>query len=77
VRAFDAWFVQQDQVLIIGVAALLCCVGVLALAAVLVLVKDRRRRADEARCLRDLADISADGLLICDGETVLATMLFS
>jgi diguanylate cyclase (GGDEF)-like protein len=71
VRAFDAWFVQQDQVLIIGVAALLCCVGALALAAVLVLVKDRRRRADEARCLRDLADISADGLLICEGETVL------
>ena len=61
VRAFDAWFVQQHQVLLVGLAALLCCAGVLALAAVLVLVKVRRRRADETRCLRDLADISADG----------------
>jgi diguanylate cyclase (GGDEF)-like protein/PAS domain S-box-containing protein len=44
----------------------------LALAAVVLDIRDRRRSELEVDHMRDLANASVEGLLVCDGETIIS-----
>jgi diguanylate cyclase len=58
--------------LAVGVAiASLAIIG-LALAGVVLDIRDRRRSELEVDRMRDLADASVEGLLVCDGEAIVS-----
>src|SRR2546430_17669482 len=58
--------------LAMGVALASFAIIGLALAGVVLDIKDRRRSELEADCMRDLANASVEGLLVCDGETIVS-----
>ena len=55
--------------LAVGVAIASFAIIGLALAGVVLDIRDRRRSELEVDRMRDLADASVEGLLVCDGET--------
>lgn len=65
----DGWFDVAVLAIVVGeVAMLIVC---LSLASVWLSVRGRRQLAAEEKRLHELADIAIEGLLICDGETVV------
>jgi diguanylate cyclase (GGDEF)-like protein/PAS domain S-box-containing protein len=58
--------------LAIGVALVSFGIIGLALAGVVLDIRDRRRSELEVDHMRDLANASVEGLLVCDGETVVS-----
>ena len=58
--------------LAIGVALASFAIMGLALAGVVLDIRDRRRSEREADHMRDLANASVEGLLVCDGETIVS-----
>lgn len=58
--------------LAVGVALASLCIIALALAGVVLDVRDRRRSELEVDRMRDLANASVEGLLVCDGETIVS-----
>jgi len=58
--------------LAMGVALASFAIIGLALAGVVLDIRDRRRSELEAECMRDLANASVEGLLVCDGETIVS-----
>jgi diguanylate cyclase (GGDEF)-like protein/PAS domain S-box-containing protein len=63
--ALPAW------ALAIGVALASFAIIALALAAAILDVRDRRRSELEVDRMRDLANASVEGLVVCDGETIV------
>jgi diguanylate cyclase (GGDEF)-like protein/PAS domain S-box-containing protein len=55
-----------------GVAIASCAIIGLALAGVLLDIRDHRRSELELGRMRDLANASVEGLLVCDGETIVS-----
>jgi diguanylate cyclase (GGDEF)-like protein/PAS domain S-box-containing protein len=58
--------------LAIGVAIASVAIVGLALAGVVLDVRDHRRSELEVERMRDLADASVEGLLVCDGEVIVS-----
>ena len=58
--------------LAIGVAIASIAIIGLALAGVVLDIRDRRRSELEVDRMRDLADASVEGLLVCDGEVIVS-----
>jgi diguanylate cyclase (GGDEF)-like protein/PAS domain S-box-containing protein len=58
--------------LAVGVAIASFAIVALALAGVVVDIRDHRRSALEVDRMRDLADASVEGLLVCDGEAIVS-----
>src|SRR5436305_8276379 len=58
--------------LAIGVALASFAIIGLALAGVVLDIRDRRRSELEVDRMRDLANASVEGLLVCDGETIVS-----
>jgi diguanylate cyclase (GGDEF)-like protein/PAS domain S-box-containing protein len=58
--------------LAVGVAIASFAIIGLALAGVVLDIRDRRRSELEVDRMRDLANASAEGLLVCDGETIVS-----
>jgi diguanylate cyclase (GGDEF)-like protein/PAS domain S-box-containing protein len=58
--------------LAIGVAFASFAIIGLALAGAVLDIRDRRRSELEVDRMRDLADASVEGLLVCDGETIVS-----
>jgi diguanylate cyclase len=58
--------------LAVGVAIASFAIIGLALAGVVLDIRDRRRSELEVDRMRDLADASVEGLLVCDGETIVS-----
>jgi diguanylate cyclase len=58
--------------LAIGVALASFAIVGLATAAVVLDIRDRRRSELEVDRMRDLANASVEGLLVCDGETIVS-----
>jgi diguanylate cyclase (GGDEF)-like protein/PAS domain S-box-containing protein len=58
--------------LAIGVALASFAIIGLALAGVVLDIRDRRRSELEVDRMRDLADASVEGLLVCDGEAIVS-----
>ncbi len=58
--------------LAIGVAIASVALIVLALAAVVLDIRDHRRSELETDRMRDLADASVEGLLVCDGDMIVS-----
>jgi diguanylate cyclase (GGDEF)-like protein len=61
----------DDRLLAMLVTSVSLLVAGFSIAAAWASGRVRRQRASEERQLRDLADISVDGLLICRGETIV------
>ena len=57
--------------LAIGVALASFAIIALALAGAILDVRDRRRSELEVDRMRDLANASVEGLVVCDGETIV------
>ena len=55
-----------------GVAIASCAIIGLALAGVVLDIRDHRRSELEVDRMRDLANASVEGLLVCDGETIVS-----
>ena len=55
-----------------GVAIASCAIIGLALAGVVLDIRDHRRSELELDRMRDLANASVEGLLVCDGETIIS-----
>ena len=65
----DGWFDVAVLAVVVGeVAMLIVC---LSLASVWLSMRGRRQLAAEEKRLHELADIAIEGLLICDGETIV------
>src|SRR4030088_1549801 len=58
--------------LAVGVAVASFAIIALALAGVVLDIRDRRRSELEVDRMRDLANASVEGLLVCDGETIVS-----
>jgi diguanylate cyclase (GGDEF)-like protein/PAS domain S-box-containing protein len=58
--------------LAVGVAIASLAILGLALAGVVLDIRDRRRSELETDRMRDLADASVEGLLVCDGEVIVS-----
>jgi diguanylate cyclase (GGDEF)-like protein/PAS domain S-box-containing protein len=58
--------------LAVGVAIASLAILGLSMAGVVLDVRDHRRSKLEADRMRDLADASVEGLLVCDGETIVS-----
>jgi diguanylate cyclase (GGDEF)-like protein/PAS domain S-box-containing protein len=58
--------------LAVGVAIASLAIIALALAGVVLDLRDSRRSALEVERMRDLADASVEGLLVCDGEMIVS-----
>ena len=58
--------------LAVGVAIASFAIIFLALAGVVLDIRDSRRSELEVDRMRDLADASVEGLLVCDGETIVS-----
>src|SRR6266404_1561867 len=58
--------------LAVGVAIASCAIIGLALAGVVLDIRDHRRAELEVGRMRDLANASVEGLLVCDGETIVS-----
>jgi len=58
--------------LAVGVAVASFAIIALALAGVVLDIRDNRRSALEVDRMRDLADASVEGLLVCDGEAIVS-----
>jgi diguanylate cyclase len=58
--------------LAVGVAVASFAIIALALAGVVLDIRDDRRSALEVGRMRDLADASVEGLLVCDGEAIVS-----
>src|SRR6202163_1893124 len=58
--------------LAVGVAFASFAIIALALAGVVLDIRDRRRSELEVDRMRDLANSSVEGLLVCDGETIVS-----
>ena len=58
--------------LAVGVAIASFAIIGLALAGVVLDIRDRRRSELEVHRMRDLADASVEGLLVCDGEAIVS-----
>ena len=58
--------------LAVGVALASFAIIGLALAGVVLDIRDRRRSELEVDRMRDLANASVEGLLVCDGETIVS-----
>ena len=58
--------------LAIGVAFASLAILALATAAVVIDIRDHRRSLLETDRMRELADASVEGLLVCDGETIVS-----
>jgi diguanylate cyclase (GGDEF)-like protein/PAS domain S-box-containing protein len=58
--------------LAVGVAFASFAIIGLAMAAVVLDIRDRRRSELEVDRMRDLADASVEGLLVCDGEAIVS-----
>jgi diguanylate cyclase len=58
--------------LAVGVAIASLAILALALAAVVLDIRDHRRSELETDRMRDLADASVEGLLVCDGEMIVS-----
>ncbi|SHK96168.1 PAS domain S-box-containing protein/diguanylate cyclase (GGDEF) domain-containing protein [Bradyrhizobium lablabi] len=58
--------------LAIGVAIASVAIIALALAGVVLDIRDQRRSELEVERMRDLADASVEGLLVCDGEAIVS-----
>ena len=61
----------DKTVLAIAIANVAALIVGLALASAWLATRDRRQRTAEEHRMRDLADVSVEGLLLCDGETVV------
>src|ERR1700751_5594876 len=57
--------------LAVGVAIASCAIIGLALAGVVLDIRDHRRSQLEVDRMRDLANASVEGLLVCDGEVIV------
>lgn len=65
----DGWFDVAILALVVGeMATLIVC---FSLASVWLSIRGRRQLAAEEKRLHDLVDIAIEGLLICDGETIV------
>jgi diguanylate cyclase (GGDEF)-like protein/PAS domain S-box-containing protein len=64
--ALPAWW------LAVGVAIASLAILGLALAGVVLDIRDHRRSELETNRMRDLADASVEGLLVCDGEVIVS-----
>jgi diguanylate cyclase (GGDEF)-like protein/PAS domain S-box-containing protein len=58
--------------LAVGVALASVAIVALALAGVVLDIRDRRRSELEVDRMRDLANASVEGLLVCDGEAIIS-----
>jgi NO-binding membrane sensor protein with MHYT domain len=58
--------------LAVGVAIASCAIIGLALAGVVLDIRDHRRSELEVVRMRDLANASVEGLLVCDGEAIVS-----
>jgi NO-binding membrane sensor protein with MHYT domain len=58
--------------LALGVAIASLAILGIATAGVIIDIRDRRRSELETDRMRDLADASVEGLLVCDGETIVS-----
>ena len=60
------------SVLAVGVAVISIVIIGLALTAVVLDIRDQRRAAMEDARMRDLANASVEGLLVCDGDNIVS-----
>ena len=67
-----AYFAGAVARLAIGVTIASLAILGLGFAAVVLDIRDQRRSQLEVDRMRDLADASVEGLLVCDGETIVS-----